>query len=255
MEKRLRPETADRINTIARELGVRVRFVKSIRGLISKLTGEEKRKAQTAEGKLLAAMEEGRRQAKTNGGLKNVGGKTPSFSLKQIQALTEGDVQGLLENAMNGQYVDGSYIPLRKNTPSILIEKVTEYSGGRTAVEDLPIVMNVGKARQAMSEDYGEMGKRQHEISTESMLDIIRGMDDPSYIVLQENGRYVEVVPFYDGRRRKAWAVLDFGDMKNPEFMNGYEGGSFNVSVTAFEPDDLQKYLHSRGNKIVFQKK
>ena len=32
VEKRLRPETADRINTIAQELGVRVRFVKSIRG-------------------------------------------------------------------------------------------------------------------------------------------------------------------------------------------------------------------------------
>ena len=231
------------------------KLLEAIRGLISKLTGEEKRKAQTAEGKLLAALEEGSRQAKTGGGPESAGGKTPSFSLKQIQALTEGDVQGLLENAMNGQYVDGSYIPLRKNTPSILIEKMTEYSGGRTAVEDLPIVMNVGKARQAMSEDYGEMGKRQHDISTESMLDIIKGMDDPSYIVLQENGRYVEVVPFYDRRRRKAWAVLDFGDMKNPEFMNGYEGGSFNVSVTAFEPDDLQKYLHSRGNKIVFQKK
>ena len=148
-EKRLRPETADRINTIAQELGVRVRFVDSvrggranasiegigmdyagvldeatancagrllqdgrvleefihkhrtdrsmleklleaIRGLISKLTGEEKRKAQTAEDKLLAAMEEGRRQAKTNGGLKNVGGKTPSFSLKQIQPTETG---------------------------------------------------------------------------------------------------------------------------------------------------------------------
>ena len=31
-EKRLRPETADRINTIAQELGVRVRFVDSVRG-------------------------------------------------------------------------------------------------------------------------------------------------------------------------------------------------------------------------------
>ena len=41
------------------------KLLEAIRGLISKLTGEEKRKAQTAEGKLLAALEEGRRQAKT----------------------------------------------------------------------------------------------------------------------------------------------------------------------------------------------
>ena len=41
------------------------KLLEAIRGVISKLTGEEKRKAQTAEGKLLAALEEGRRQAQT----------------------------------------------------------------------------------------------------------------------------------------------------------------------------------------------
>ena len=41
------------------------KLLEAIRGLISKLTGEEKRKAQTAEGKLLEALEEGSRQVKT----------------------------------------------------------------------------------------------------------------------------------------------------------------------------------------------
>ena len=41
------------------------KLLDAIRGLISKLTGEEKRKAQTAESKLLEALEEGSRQVKT----------------------------------------------------------------------------------------------------------------------------------------------------------------------------------------------
>ena len=116
--------------------------------------------------------------------------------------------------------------------------------------------MNVGKARQAMEPDTGDSGARQHSIDVEGMIEIVKNMDHPTYIVLQENGRYVEVVPFYGGGRgRKAWAVLDFGDMKNPEFMNGYEGGSFHVLVTVFEPDDLKAYLQKNVQDIIYSKK
>ncbi len=59
------------------------KLLEAIRGLISKLTGEEKRKAQTAEGKLLAALQEGSRQAKTGGGPESaVGTDGEKFSIK-----------------------------------------------------------------------------------------------------------------------------------------------------------------------------
>ena len=178
--------------------------------------------------------------------------KEPKFSQKDIENLREADVEMLLENASNGVYHDGSYIPLRRNTPQALMEILGQHSG--EAIEDLPVIMNVGKVRQAMEEgEYA--GGRGHGISREGMMAIIKGMDDPAYIVEQENGRYVEVVRYYDGQKRAAWAVLDFGNLKNAEYMNGYEGGQYHVLVTAFEPDNLKRYLSGHGNKILYDKR
>lgn len=174
------------------------------------------------------------------------------FSQKDIENLREADVETLLENASNGAYHDGSYIPLRRNTPQALMEILGQHSG--EAIEDLPVIMNVGKVRQAMEEgEYA--GGRGHGISREGMMAIIKGMDDPAYIVEQENGRYVEVVRYYDGQKRAAWAVLDFGNLKNAEYMNGYEGGQYHVLVTAFEPDNLKRYLSHNVREILYDKR
>ena len=178
--------------------------------------------------------------------------KEPKFSQKDIESLREADVETLLENASNGAYHDGSYIPLRRNTPQALMEILGQHSG--EAIEDLPVIMNVGKVRQAMEEgEYA--GGRGHGISREGMMAIIKGMDDPAYIVEQENGRYVEVVRYYDGQKRAAWAVLDFGNLKNAEYMNGYEGGQYHVLVTAFEPDNLKRYLSHNVREILYDKR
>lgn len=176
------------------------------------------------------------------------------FSAKRIQNLTEQDVRGLLENALNGQYHDGTYIPLRRNTPESIIHWVEKRTKGEIKVENLPIVMNVGKARQAMGEDVDRGKNRQHGISIDGLVEIIKGMDEPSYIILQKNNRCAVVVKYYDGKKHHSWAVLDFGDFHHEPFMNGYEGGSFNVLVTTFEPENLNHYIANTAKKVLYDK-
>jgi hypothetical protein len=181
-------------------------------------------------------------------------GSQPRFSLKRVQNLTEKEVWDLLEDASNGVYEDRTYLPLRRNTPAILIERVAADSKGTVVVDNLPMVMQVAKIRQAMGEDTGRGKNRNHGISVNGMLELIKAMDDPTYILLQKNGRYVEVVRWYERGRHTAWAVLDFGSFHHEPFMNGYEGGSFNVLVTTFEPDDLQRYMQNHIEKIIYEK-
>lgn len=145
-----------------------------------------------------------------------------------------------MEAVVNGDYADRSYIPLRRNTPAVLIYEVARYTEGETAVEDLPIIAEVGHLRQSMDEDGGSYNPkhRPHNISVDDMIAIIKGMDDPAYIVLQENGRYVEVVRYRGKKRgRSAWAVLDVGESEKENLLNGYPGGTYNVLATSFEPD------------------
>ncbi len=87
------------------------------------------------------------------------------------------------------------------------------------------------------------------------MISIIKGMDDPRYIVLQDNGRYVEIVRYRgDKKGRTAWAVLDFNESKKGSLLNGYPGGYFNVLVTVFEPDDLNNYMRNKVKTIIYDK-
>jgi hypothetical protein len=190
-------------------------------------------------------------------------GDTGTFSfseqdgVKNIETLTEQDELDLLESVERGDYADRSYIPLRRNTPGILISEVERYTGGETTVDDLPIISEVGHLRQAMDEDSGSYDPkhRPHNISPSEMISIIKGMDDPRYIVLQDNGRYVEVVRYRGEKNgRTAWAVLDFGDWKYSELMNGYPSGTYNVLVTPFEPDDLESYMRKHVKAVVYDK-
>ena len=145
-----------------------------------------------------------------------------AWSMKDPRNVTREDVRTELENAQNGLYVDGSYIPLRINTPSILINKVRDHSKGDVEIKNLPIIMNVGKVRQAMEEtDDADVDNKAHGIDVDGMLTIVEKMNAPAYIVLQENGRYVEVVKYYDKGKHAVWAVLDFNEQKREEQMLG----------------------------------
>lgn len=174
---------------------------------------------------------------------------------KDPSLVTEKRIREMLEDIQNGAYNDRSYIPVRVNTPQRFIDEVARYSNGKTQVDNLPMIMEVGKARQAMEENEGRPlhgGNRAHELTIDDMIDVLKGMDDPKMIVEQSNGRYVEVVSL---RRGKFVAVVDLGNQKNLEYMNGYRGGKYNVLVTTYSPDNLKAFLNREGTKIIYEKK
>ena len=175
------------------------------------------------------------------------------------RSVTEQDVRTLLDNAFNKQYRDGSYIPVRVNTPSILIEAAQSLG---KSIDDLPIILNVGKARQMMSSqrEWALEQKRgtAHDFTVDDVISLIKAMDDPKQIIYQSaDERYVEVVEFETAEKTKAVAVLEIGENKNPEYLNGYNGGFYQVLVTAFEPDTgyVETLLGKDGNIRIYPKK
>lgn len=183
---------------------------------------------------------------------------------KNATELSEEDLRVLLENVQNGLFEDGTYLPLRRNTPEFYIEVVRDHSKGKMMVQNFPMAATVEHLRQNMEEvdgqSYGE--ERPHELSIDDIITISRKMGDPSYIVLQKNRRYAEVVSYYDSKKKKEVVVsIDIADSntkppknyKHSQHMNGYDGGYYNIIVTQYELDDLQSYLNS--NTVVYDKK
>ena len=172
------------------------------------------------------------------------------------------DVLDLVQRAAY-EFDEGTYIPVRVSTPPILIDRVAAHSEGKFIPMDLPMIMEVGKVRQATEEDDGIVyeNNRPHGISEEGMVEIFNGMGDPAYIVYQENGRYVEIVRYRDKTGKTALASVDFYGLndkvkyKYAQYMNGYEGGLYNVVVTTYNPDDMQSYLDNPKNVIIYDKK
>lgn len=174
---------------------------------------------------------------------------------KNPAAITEQDVLNLFENALNGEYDDGTYIPVRAHTPEVYIRAVKAFDE-TSSIEDLPMIMNVKKAIQTMEEGgatyYGN--RRPHEIDPFDFAQAIQKMDDPLYIVHQENGRYTEIVSFRGSRPLKTLFVIEFEAQKiAAEYANGYSGGLYNMIVTTYNPDSIQGYLER--NEIIYTKK
>jgi len=173
----------------------------------------------------------------------------PMFSLRDVQQLTEENVRSELENALSGKYDKDTYLPVRNNTPSVLIESVKKYSG--IEVKNLPFAMQVGKIIQTMSVDNSKTTRRPHGIDSTRMIQILRDLDAPDYIVHQRNGRYAEVINYNNGSDH-TWVVVDFGAFIYDQYLNGYNGGEYNIVVTAFDPDDFNAYLSE--SEIIYKK-
>lgn len=147
---------------------------------------------------------------------------------KDPKTLREEDLINLLEFTRDKLLSDDTYIPVRINTPQILIAFAKEY--GYT-LDNHPLAMRVYKARQAVSnEDIwdGDFKDKPHDLSPEEVVGIVRAMDNPSHLIFQtENERFAEIVKFKrEGSKEKAYAIVDFSDVnKNPDLMNGYKGG------------------------------
>lgn len=174
---------------------------------------------------------------------------------KNPAAITEQDVLNLFENALNGEYDDGTYIPVRAHTPEVYIRAVKAFDE-TSSIEDLPMIMNVKKAIQTMETGgatyYGN--RRPHEIDPFDFAQAIQKMDDPLYIVHQENGRYTEIVSFRGSRPLKTLFVIEFKAKEiDVGYANGYSGGLYNMIVTTYNPDSIQGYLER--NEIIYTKK
>ena len=183
-------------------------------------------------------------------------------NVKSASELSEQDLKYLLEGVQNGVYSNSSYIPLRRNTPEFFIGVVKEHSKGMYFIEDYPMASTVEHLRQNMEEDDGESygNHRPHGLSIEDIITISREMGNPSYIVLQKNGRYAEVVSFFNKRNKKVVVAIDVADSRSissnnykySQYMNGYNEGYYNIIVTQFEPDSLEAYLEN--NTVVYDK-
>ena len=168
------------------------------------------------------------------------------------KTVTRADVAEMLEGVKAGKYAENSYIPVRISTPGIVQE--------RLFASDIPIIMPVSKVAQALKEDGGAVkGKniRGHGLSPEQLIDIIERMDSPDHVYAQNNGRGVEVIRLGVDSNNIV-VIVEFDNNVNPAYMNGYEGGVYNVSVTAFNVDGgdvgLFMYSQEKGWREVFNK-
>lgn len=176
---------------------------------------------------------------------------------KDPTKLKESDLLQLLNYVKNKILADDTYIPVRVNTPQILIEFAKECGYD---LDSYPLAMRVYKARQSVSNEEewdGNPQDKPHDLSYEEVIGIIKAMDNPSHLVFQtENERFAEIVKFErDGGREKAYAIVDFFDgNKNPDIMNGYEGGAYNTLVTIYPSEDpvkLRNYLSNKKHKVL----
>ncbi|MBQ9860950.1 MAG: hypothetical protein IJO75_01690 [Clostridia bacterium] len=172
------------------------------------------------------------------------------------RTVTEEDVRELLEGVRSGRIYGHTYFPIRTNTPYPLIHWAKSRRGD--VIDNNPIAIDAEKAYQAMARSGQDTEGRPHKMSVDDIISVIKGMSDPQYIVYQGgNDRYVEVIGYTSRSGRKAFAVLEIGEDKDSVYMNGYEGGLYNILVTTFPPDsgELKKLLENPKNEVIFDKK
>lgn len=183
------------------------------------------------------------------------------FSLSKIESLTEDDVKDMLYKASINQI--SGYIPVRRNTPKIIVDFAKDFD---EKAGNYPLIIEASKIPQIFddSENWDPKQPRPHNYNEDIFIALMKSLDDPAYIVLQNKNknkkkpdakRFGVVTKFYDGKKKHdALAVIEFKNNKEGDILNGYPGGVYNINVTSFDPDDIQKYLYgedSEGNKNI----
>lgn len=170
---------------------------------------------------------------------------------KNIESLTEETVTELLSFANFGAFGDGTYIPVRKDTPSVLVESTRGRETGE--IKNHPLLMQVKKARQSMTPE-GETyhGAKGHGYDEYSIIEAIRNLDHPKHIVFEhESGRYAVVVGYRNKGGKHALIPIDLAQDKDATYLNGYSGGTYNIAVTVFNQEDLDAYLANEDHEAV----
>ena len=81
------------------------------------------------------------KKAANEGGIK--------YKARDIKEITDETAEELLEWAEYGEFYDNTYLPMRKDTPLILINSTKNLDTGE--ISNHPMIISVKKARQALT--------------------------------------------------------------------------------------------------------
>lgn len=172
--------------------------------------------------------------------------------LADARNLTEEQAAAYLHQAKSGKLRGETYIPVRKDTPQVLIDALAQVN---EKIENRSLVMQVRKAQQAMSSSRENKGGRKygrnvrhHGLSESQIVEIMDNLDNPSEIICQTNrfdnagnplpdniavfveygdGENVAVIEF-DSTMGSGTIGTEFGDTK------------YHTVVTVFQPDTVR---------------
>ena len=171
------------------------------------------------------------------------------------RTVTKADVVDMLHKVEEGAISGNTYIPVRIGTPEKLIYWAEKRRGD--VIDNNPIAISADKAYNAMNRAGETENGRPNMLSADEIVAMIEAMNDPQYIVYQEaNDRYVEVVKFDTKTGDKAFAIIEIGNNKDAVYMNGYEGGLYNILVTTYPPKSgkLKELLTASSNQVIYDK-
>ncbi len=169
--------------------------------------------------------------------------------ISDARDLTNEQAVDYLKQAKSGALRRDTYIPVRKDTPQVIIDSLEQVN---ETVSNQSLVMQVRKAQKAMAaENPGARGHgsnvRNHNLSPEAIVDIVSKLDDPTAIIYQtnrhdKNGKplpnNVSVFVEYEADGNESVAVIEFESSINSENIGEEFGDTkFHTVVTVFEPD------------------
>jgi len=171
--------------------------------------------------------------------------------LADARSLTNEQTIEYLKQAKAGKLRGESYIPVRADTPQVIIDTLEQVN---EKIENRSMVMQVRKAQRAMAiENPGRQTKkygdnvRKHGLSPEHVAEIIENIDNPSTLIYQTNRESkngeplpnnVAVVVEYNNGGKEGLAVIEFENPRDSGAI-GTEFGetNYHTVVTVFEPD------------------
>ena len=171
--------------------------------------------------------------------------------LTDARDLTNEQAVNYLQQAKSGKLQGKSYIPVRKDTPQVIIDTLEQVN---EKVENRSLVMQVRKAQQAMTASKsgrraGKYGSnvRGHALSAEQIVEIVNNLDDPKMVIYQTNRHDMNGKPLpnnvavfveYSNNGAEGVAVIEFDSAIDPEFVGAEYGDTgYHAVVTVFQPD------------------
>ena len=171
--------------------------------------------------------------------------------LANARNLTSEQAVEYLYQAKSGELRRDTYVPVRKDTPQVLIDTLEQVNDH---IENLSMVMNVDKAQRAMAVEnpgtktkkYGD-NVRKHGLSPEEIVEVINNLDNPTTVIYQTNRHdkqgnplpnSVAVFVEYNVDGREGMAAVEFENPRNTDAI-GEEFGetNYHTVITVFEPD------------------